>query len=85
MSIVPNWQKLAFQKNLRILLSHIAGSALNFLEFQLLAQQANILFCSKEDEARCRRLFCREVQILKTEVAQLLYLVGTRVVHAQQQ
>ena len=57
MSLVLNWQKFAFIKDLRLLLNHIAGHAVNYLEFQLLVQQANIIFFSKNDELRCRLLF----------------------------
>lgn len=57
MSLVLNWQRLAFTKDLRLLLNHIAGHAVNYLEFQLLVQQANISFFSKNDELRCRLLF----------------------------
>jgi hypothetical protein len=85
MSIVLNWQRAAFQKDIRILLNHIAGSALNFLEFQLLIQQGNILFYSKDDESRCRLLFTKEIQLLKSEIVKLLWLVGTQVVHTKQQ
>lgn len=85
MSMMVRWQRGAFQKSLRVLLSHIAGSALNFLEFQLVIQQGSIIFWSGEDEERCRELFRREGQVLKTEVLGLLWLVGTRVMHAQQQ
>jgi hypothetical protein len=83
--MVASWQRAAFQQELRVLLAHIAGEALNFLEFQLLVQQGNILFCSREDEQRCQHLFRRELHLMKGEIVQLLSLVGTRVLHARQQ
>ena len=82
---VLSWQRSNFQQQLRTLLNHIAGEALNFLEFQLLVQQGSIIFCSLEDEARCRMLFFRQGQLSKGEIMRLLSLVGTRVFHNQQQ
>jgi hypothetical protein len=66
-------------------MNHIAGQAVNYLEFQLLFQQANLTFSTKNDEIRCKQLFAKEVQILKTEILQLLMLVAVRITHARQQ
>lgn len=57
MSFALFWQRAVFLKNITILMNHIAGQPVNYLEFQLLNQQGNIVFCSKEDEDQCKRLF----------------------------
>lgn len=74
MSFALYWQRASFLKNISVLMNHIAGQCLNYLEFQLLMQQGNIFFYSEEDQNRCKRLFDNEAQILKTEILHLLML-----------
>jgi len=43
------WQSISFSKELQVLLDHIGGQNINFLEFKLLADQFRLSFVDHQE------------------------------------